>query len=97
MDTITESTLAEFIDNGAVAGITIKETSEGFRVLVSVQWDAEKQLVLITQRTRKPQQWSNLDRLVRHLTKRFPNLPTLKLEARTKHASGTRARKPKEG
>lgn len=94
VDTITELTLAEFIANGAVAGITIKETTEGFQVLVTVLWDESKELMLITQRTKQPKLWSSLNRLVQHLG-RYPNLPTVKLEVRTNNAARKQTQRKK--
>lgn len=82
LDTLTEPTLIEWLENGAVAGITLKETTKGFRVLVTVLWDENKQFVLITQRTKQPKEWSSLNRLVQHMS-RFPSLPQLKLEVRS--------------
>jgi len=90
VDTITEPTLAEFIENGAISGITLKETPDGFQVWVSVHWDKKKEFILITQRTKQPKLWSSLSRLVESLS-RYPNLPTIKLEVRTaKHAPAAR-------
>lgn len=86
MDAITERTLVEFIENGAVESITIREASEGFEVLVSFQWDSQKQARVVTARNREPKIWSSLTRLVQHLS-HFENLPPIKLEVKaTKHA-----------
>lgn len=79
---ITEPLLASWIENGAVAGITIKETREGFKVLVSVTWDRRSVYELQTQRSNKPKLWSSLNRLVQQLS-RYPSLPPVKLEVRT--------------
>lgn len=98
MDMITEPTLAEFIKNGAIDGIVVKETKGGgFQVLVTLSWDTSKQLVLITQRTKEPKTWSSLNRLVQHLG-RYPNLPTIKLEVRSSDAATQKkGKKPAAG
>lgn len=92
VDTITEPTLTQFIENGAVAGITIRETAAGFQVFVKVHWDESLELAVITQRTNVPKVWASLNRLVQHLG-RWPNLPTIKLEVRTRDAARKRAKK----
>lgn len=92
VDTITEPTLSEYIANGAVKGIRLKETSTGFQVLVTVMWDDSKELVVITQRTKKPRVWSSLDRLVKHLGI-YPNLPPIELKMRTANAAGKTRKK----
>lgn len=92
VDMITEPTFAEFIKNGAIDGIIVKETKGGFQVLVTLLWDTSKQLVLITQRTKEPKTWSSLNRLVQHLS-RYPNLPTIKLEVRSSDAATAKQRK----
>lgn len=91
--TITPRTLTEFLENGAVTGITIKETAEGsFKVLVSVTIDKDQAWVLSTQRTQEPRFWSSLNRLVEYLS-RLPNIPAIKLEVRTANAARKSARK----
>lgn len=91
---ITEPLLASWIENGAVTGITIKETPEGFKVLVSVTWDRQSVYELQTQRSNKPKLWSSLNRLVQQLS-RYPSLPPVKLEVRTsKNETAAKSKKP---
>ncbi|CAD7741282.1 hypothetical protein LMG31884_47510 (plasmid) [Xanthomonas hydrangeae] len=91
---ITEPLLASWIENGAVTGITIKETTEGFKVLVSVTWDRQSIYELQTQRSNKPKLWSSLNRLVQQLS-RYPSLPPVKLEVRTsKNEIAAKSKKP---
>lgn len=94
LDTLTEPTLIEWLENGAVAGITLKETTKGFRVLVTVLWDESKTFVLITQRTKQPKEWSSLNRLVQHMS-RFPSLPQLKLEVRSQRSAAKKTTRRK--
>ena len=89
---ITEPLLISYMDHGAVTGITIKETDEGFKVLVSVTFDDQAVYELQTQRSNKPKLWSSLNRLVQQLG-RYPSLPPIKLEVRTTKRETVKAKK----
>lgn len=93
MEAITESALAEFVANGAVKSITIRETPDGFETLVHMIWDESRATRVVIQKTKKPKYWSSLDRLVQHLSRLEP-LPEIKVEVTraTQHAKARTGR-----
>ena len=91
VETVTESALAEFIANGAVESITIRETPDGYETLVAMIWAPEKQARIVTQKTRETKYWSSLDRLVQHLSRLGP--PLIKIDTTAKHGAAKHKRK----
>jgi len=76
MNTINEAELTDFIKNKAVKRLTIVRDEEGKnRIVINLTWK-EGDWNLVTTRG-GPRGWASLDRLIRHLSDKYENLPPI--------------------
>lgn len=83
---ISEQELIDNLENKAVKGMALVQKEDGkFRIYVTLTWKEGRQL-LETQR-KEPRTWASLDRLVRHINRKYQQVPVIQLELRSKNES----------
>jgi len=90
-DGISEQDLIDNLESMAVKKMSLVQGNNGkFEIYVSLTWK-EGQQRLETQR-KKPRTWASLDRLVRHINRKYPKVPIIQLELRSTNANANAER-----
>ena len=80
-DGISEPELIDNLANKAVKIMQVEQGPDGkFRIYVTLTWK-EGSRILETQRKRQ-RTWASLDRLARHINKKYSNVPLIGLKLR---------------
>lgn len=75
---INEQTLIDSLESNSVKKIKlIQGKDRKFTILACLTWKGGGQ-ILVTQRKR-PRAWASLDRLIRHMETKYPNLPIIEI------------------
>ena len=81
MNGISESELALVVKSRAIKRMHILQTEIGrFRIHVTLN-NQDGDLELLTFR-KKPREWASLDRLIKHIREKLPNVPNITLSLR---------------
>lgn len=87
-DAISEVELIDNLESKAVKSMTLVQGEDRkFRIYVSLTWKEGRQL-LETQR-KKPRTWASLDRLIKHINRKYGQVPLIQLELRSNNERKT--------